>query len=123
MSKSRDLNPMERVLAQWAMEALNGPSIPDFDPEFSASFPNLWVLLTWPSVGDVERSPGSLSIAADGTGWRVSYYDPSARRRLAVVSPSLLEGLKKLDQEVTSPSAAWSGGKRKSTSFRKPKDV
>lgn len=122
MASKRELSEIEKRLAQWAQEALDGPQIPDFDPHFSSSFPNLWVLLTWPAIGHVERSPGTLSVAADGSGWRVSYYDPSARRRLAVVAQTLLDALATLDKAVVAPDAAWSGGKPRSSSFRKRKE-
>lgn len=117
----RELNPIEQRLAQWAQEAEDGPSIPDYDPEFSASFPNLWVLLSWRSIGNYDRSPGTLSVSADGTGWRLSYYDPSARRRCTVAANSLTEGLRKLDAAVGAPDTVWSGGKPRSQSFRKRK--
>ena len=84
MSKSKDLNPIERLLGQWAMEANGEALLPCHDPEFSASFPNLWMLLTWRAVGDFERAPGSLTVSADGAAWKLSYYDPSAKRRASV---------------------------------------
>jgi len=115
----RDLNPAETILARWAAEAANGSSLPDFDPEFSASFPNLWVFLTWSEVGQFSKAPGKVSIAAEGTGWKISYYDPSAKRGTAVVSGTLMEGLKKLDAALVSGDTVWSGGGTRNKGFKK----
>lgn len=122
MAKPRESNPFENVVAKWAQEAMHGPQLPDFDPDFSASFPSLWMFLTWREVGDLERAPGTLSVAVDGTGWRVSYYDPSARRRCSVLAPTLTDGLRRLDAAVVSPETVWSGGGSRNRGFRKRKD-
>lgn len=122
MPSKRDLSPAEETLVRFVKEAFNGEELADFDPEFSLLYPSLWMFLTWRQIGDVERSPGRLSMSVDGSCWRLSYYDPSAKRSTAVVAPSLADGLKRLDQAVTASDTVWTGGKKKNASFRKLKD-
>lgn len=97
------------------------PIMPDFDPDFAASFPNLWVFLTWRDVGDFQKLPGKLTIAADGTGWKATYYDPSARRGCSVFAPTLMDALRRLDCAVVAPDTAWSGGGGKRSGWTKKK--
>jgi hypothetical protein len=79
----RELSPAEALLAKWAAEHTDGQSIlPDFDADFSASFPNLWVFLTWTHVGKLQKEPGSITVRIDGTGWKLSYYDPTAKKAM-----------------------------------------
>lgn len=112
--EKRPLTPAEEVLAAWAQEAKHEqPLIPDWDPEFSASFPNLWVFLTWTTIGDLRKSPGSLSIRAEGTGWRLGYHDPSAKRSTAVVATGLMEGLRRLDAALVDPLTVWTSTDRR----------
>lgn len=114
------LTPAERVLAQWAQEATHEqPLIPDWDPEFSASFPNLWVFLTWSSVGSMAKSPGSLSLRAEGTGWRLGYHDPSAKRSTAVVAASVMEAFKRLDMALVDPMTVWTSTDRRKKGWTK----
>lgn len=117
--EKRELSPAEKLLAKWAGEANGQPSIPDFDAEFSASFPNLWILMTWTVVGDLEKLPGQIGFQADGSAWKVTYRDPSANRMIGVVATSFLEGLRKLDQEVVRDDAPWSGGKKRKRGWKK----
>lgn len=110
MAKKNDipLSPAESVLHKWALESVNGQAcLPDFDPDFSASFPNLWVFLTWTHVGRKLKQPGNITIRSEGTGWRVQYFDPSARRSCACVAPTLMDALKALDQAVVSEATVW----------------
>lgn len=118
----RELNPFESIIAQWAQEASDGPVMPEFDPEFSASFPNLWMFLAWREVGNLERTPGSLSLTLDGSGWRLSYYDPGSKRRCSVLAPSLTDALKRLDAAVVASDTVWSGGANRNRGFRKRKN-
>jgi len=123
MAKSKELNPAESILHQWALESMNGQaSLPDFDPDFSASFPNLWVFLTWKEVGQMKKQPGSVTIRADGTGWRLQYYDPAALRSCAVVGASLMECLRKLDAALVDPATVWNISNRQKRGWQKPKD-
>lgn len=105
------LNPAETVLARWASESKEQPSFPDFDPEFSASFPNLWVFLTWTQIGKAEKSPGAITLKADGSGWRLSYFDPAAKRGTAVVGQSLMDCLRRLDAALVAPDTVWSASR------------
>lgn len=117
-----ELSPAERVLAKWAAEADGqGVSIPDWDPEFSQSFPNLWVFLTWTQIGKKLKDPGSVSIRMEGTAWRLSYYDPAAKKSCVVVDTSLMGALKKLDGALVSNDTVWSG-KSRQRGFRTLKD-
>lgn len=112
--EKRELSPAERVLSNWAMEAKNEqPIIPDWDPDFSVTYPNLWVFLTWRSVGDMAKSPGSVTLRAEGTGWRAGYHDPSAKRSCAVVGTTLAETLKRLDVAVVDDLTVWTSTDRK----------
>jgi len=113
-------SPAEQLLRKWAEESENGQAmLPDFDADFSASFPNLWVLLTWRQVGVMEKQPGSITFRVDGTGWRVQYFDPTAKRSCAVVAETVLGGLKKLDLAVVAPDTVWTGGNRRGRTWRK----
>jgi len=104
----RELSPAEEVLHRWALESQNGQaSLPDFDPDFSASFPSLWVFLTWTDVGKLHKQPGSVTIRAEGTGWRLTYLDPTAKRRCSVLAPTLMDGLRKLDATVVARDTVW----------------
>lgn len=121
-SKREELSPAERKLAEWAEEAAGqGISIPDWDQEFSQSFPNLWVFLTWTQIGKVLKDPGSIRIQADGTAWRVQYYDPAAKKSCVVMDPSLMGALRKLDAAVVGTDTVWSG-KSRQRGFRKVKE-
>lgn len=115
MAKDKQpLTPAEKVLAGWAMEAkAEQPLMPDWDAEFSASFPNLWVFLTWTTVGQFKKAPGSMSVRADGTGWRIGYHDPTAKRSTAVVATTLMEGLRKLDAALVADGTVWTSTDRK----------
>jgi len=120
--EQRELSPAERVLAQWASEANEvGVGLPDWDPEFSMSFPNLWVFMTWTRIGKVQKDPGSVSMRVDGTGWRLTYYDPAARKSATVIDPTLMGALRKLDGALVSPDTVWSG-KSRTRGFRKVKE-
>lgn len=125
MAKSKpqhEMTPAERVLAQWAAESVEtGVGLPDWDPEFAASFPNLWVFLTWKQIGKMVKDPGSLSLRCDGTGWRVTYYDPAAKKSTAVVDSSLMNAFRKLDAALVSPDTVWSG-KSRQRGFRQLKE-
>jgi len=123
MAKQKEQNPVEIALARLAAEANGQALIPEYDPEFSASFPNLWAFLTWREVGDVEKDPGTLSIGVSGTGWKVSYYDPGAEKGCAVLAQTLMDGLRRLDQAVVSPDTLWTGGRRKTGFRRRQKPV
>jgi len=104
----RELSPAEVVLAKWAEEASGGQGmLPDFDGEFSASFPALWTFLTWTQIGKMKKEPGSVSMRAEGTGWKLTYYDPSALRSCSVASTTLMEGLRKLDAALVHPDTLW----------------
>lgn len=106
--QSKERSPAEELLHKWALESQGGQaSLPDWDAEFSASFPNLWVLLTWDQVGELRKLPGQITFKADGTGWRVTYLDQTAKRSTAVVAQQLLDGLRKLDLAVVHPDTVW----------------
>jgi len=106
--EKRELSPAESILHQWALQSQNGQaSLPDFDPDFSASFPNLWVFLTWEQVGQLRKEPGSVTVRAEGTGWVLRYYDATAKRSCAIVAASLMEGLRKLDAALVHPDTVW----------------
>lgn len=110
----RELSPAERVLVKWAEEARNEqPILPDWDPEFSVQYPNLWVFLTWNTVGNLTKSPGSLSLRADGTGWRAGYHDPSAKRSTAVAGATMAEALRRLDSALVDGQTVWTSTARK----------
>lgn len=121
MASKPPLSAAEALLRKWAAESVNGHGVPDYDPDFSNSFPNLWVLMTWREVGQLEKLPGTISFQADGSGWRLTYRDPTAKRSATVVAQTLLEGLKKLDACVVAEDTVWSGGRRGNTSWRKRK--
>jgi len=118
VAKQREQNPVEAALSRLAAEANGQAMIPEYDPEFSASFPNLWAFMTWREVGDQEKDPGSVSISVSGTGWKVAYYDPGAEKGCAVLAQTLMDGLRRLDAAVVSADTLWTGGRRK-TGFRK----
>lgn len=104
----REMTPAEMLLNKWAQEKENGqPIVPDHDPDFSASFPNLWVLLTWTTVGKLRKQPGSLSLRAEGTGWRATYLDPTAKRRCSALGATLMDTLRALDQAVVAQNTVW----------------
>jgi hypothetical protein len=115
------MNAAEVLLRKWAAESISGLGIPDFDPDFSASFPSVWVLMTWREVGTLEKQPGRISFTADGTGWRITYSDPTAKRSCTVVAPTLLEGLKKLDSALVAEDTVWSGRGARNQGWRKRK--
>lgn len=118
----RDLSPAEAVLAKWAHEAQDPQGImPDYDPDFSASFPNLWIFLTWREVGKFQKQPGSVSVRAEGTGWRLQYFDPTAKRSCAVLATTLMEGLRKLDQAVVSDETVWTSTDRRTKEWKERK--
>lgn len=121
MARSRDLTPAEAKLAQWVKESKDEPEDLAWDAEFSMQYPSLWLFLTWRTIGDVVRTPGRLSLQVDGTSWRLGYYDPSAKRSCAVVGATLADCLSRLNAALTAPETVWSGGKPKSTTFRKRK--
>lgn len=119
----REMTAAEAVLHKWAMESQNGQaSLPDFDPDFSASFPNLWVFLTWRHVGKLSKQPGSVTIRADGTGWRLTYLDPTAKRRCSVLASSLMEGLRALDSALVAGDTLWDSFGNRNRGWRKDKD-
>lgn len=118
----KDMHPAEALLARWAQESQGGQSmLPDWDADFSASFPNLWVLLTWDKVGKFMKQPGRLSFAVDGTGWRVEFMDPTAKRACAVVASTLMDGLKKLDAAVVHEETVWRSFSRGKRGWREEK--
>jgi len=121
MAKAKDLTPVEKTLHRLAQEADGQGRIPDFDPDFSASFPNLWAFLTWAYVGDLVKDPGSVTIKAEGTGWKVSYFDPAAERGCAVLAGTLMDGLRRLEAALVAEDTLWTGARRKS-GFRRRKD-
>lgn len=121
MAKSKELSVIEQAMARLAAESNGQGLIPDYDPDFSSSFPNIWAFLTWREVGDQEKDPGSVSIAASGTGWKVAYYDPAAEKGCAVLAATLMEGLKKLDAALVNAETLWTGGRRKTGWRRKTK--
>jgi len=107
------LSPAATVLAKWAAEADgNGVGIPDWDPDFSNSFPNLWVFLTWSQIGKKLKDPGSLSLRMDGSAWRLTYYDPAAKKSCTVQDPALMGALRKMDSALVHPDTVWSGKSR-----------
>jgi len=117
-----DMSPAEKLLAKWAAEKDGGQSlVPDWDADFSASFPNLWVLLTWDQVGKLKKQPGRLTLSVDGTGWRLTYMDPTAKRSTAVVQPTLMEALKKLDAQVVAPDTVWTSFGSRNRGWREEK--
>jgi len=122
MAKNRDISPAEMKLAQWAQEDGHEEVALDWDPEFALRWPALWVFLTWGAVGDVLRTPGRLSLSADGTSWRAGYFDPSARRSCAAVGTTLEDALSRLNSALTAPETVWSKGQPKQKGFRKKKD-
>lgn len=115
------VNPAEALLRRWAAESVNGAQIPDHDADFSNSFPNLWVLMTWREVGQLEKQPGVISVSADGSAWRMTYRDPTAKRSCTVVAQTLMEAFKKLDLAVVAEDTVWSGRKSQNSSWRKRK--
>jgi len=119
MAKSKELNPIEATMLRLASESNGQGTMPDFDAEFSASFPALWAFLTWKEVGDYNKAPGKLSLAVDGTAWRLSYYDPAARRGCSVRAVTLMQALACLDKALVDPNTPWTGGKSKSGWTRK----
>jgi hypothetical protein len=121
MASKREITPAEALLQRWAAESINGVGVPDFDPDFSNSFPNLWVLMTWREVGSLEKLPGRISFSADGTGWRVTYSDPTAKRSATVVAETLMGALRKLDEAIISADTVWSGRGTRNASWRKRK--
>jgi len=121
MAKQRELNPIEATMLRLAQESNGQSSLPDFDPEFSASFPNLWAFLTWREVADLQKAPGKLTVAVDGTAWRVSYFDPAAKRGCSARAFTLLGALKALDGALVDPQTSWTGGRSKS-GWTKKKD-
>ncbi len=121
MASKRETSPAEALLQRWAAESINGVGVPDFDPDFSNSFPNLWVLMTWREVGSLEKLPGRISFSADGTGWRVTYSDPTAKRSATVVAETLMGALRKLDEAIVSADTVWSGRGTRNASWRKRK--
>lgn len=121
MASKRETSPVEALLHKWAMESVSGQGIPDFDPDFSNSFPSLWVLMTWREVGNLEKQPGRISFSAEGTGWRLTYSDPTAKRSCTVVGETLLGTLKKLEHAVTAPDTVWSGRGSRNSAWRKRK--
>jgi len=121
MAKQRELNPAELKLSQFIQEATNDAEIAEWDAEFALSYPTLWVFLTWRQVGDVLRAPGRLSLTADGTSWRLGYYDPSAKRSCAVVGTSVADCLSRMNSALTAAETVWSGGTPKFRGFQKRK--
>jgi len=121
MASKRDLSPAEIKLSQFIQEATTDAEIADWDAEFALSYPTLWVFLTWRQVGDVLRAPGRLSLTADGTAWRLGYYDPSAKRSTAVVGATVADCLSRMNLALTAPETVWSGGQPKFRGFQKRK--
>jgi len=121
MASKQPLNPAEALLRRWAAESVNGHGIPDHDGDFSNSFPNLWVLMTWREVGNMEKSPGTISVQADGSAWRMTYRDPTAKRSCTVVAQTLMEAFRKLDHAVVAEDTVWSGRGSRNQSWRKRK--
>jgi hypothetical protein len=121
MANKREQTPAEALLHRWASESINGVGIPDFDADFSASFPNLWIMMTWREVGSLEKLPGRISFSADGTGWRLTYSDPTAKRSATVVAETLMGALSKLDRAIVSDDTVWSGRGVRNASWRKRK--
>lgn len=122
MAKERQPeNPVEALIRKWAHESKNGAMLPDFDPEFSASFPHLFSLLTWKEASGMLKAPGSITIQADGSAWKLTYRDPSSQRWTAVVAQTVMEGLRKLNEAIPHPDTVWNGGKRPQRDFREKK--
>lgn len=109
-------------MLRWAQQTDNGQAcLPDFDAEFSASFPNLWAFMTWTEVGEMMKDPGKVTVSVDGSAWKLAYYDPAARRGTSVVAKTLMDGFRALDAAVVHPDTVWTGGKRRPGWTRKKK--
>jgi len=105
----RDLGPAERLLLKWANVHKEGePEVADFDDEFSKTYPNLWVLLTWKAVGDLKKLPGTITIKTSGTAFEARYYDPTQKMGCAAIATTMREALARLDLAVVDANTVWS---------------
>lgn len=121
--EKRELSPAEKVLFKWASNAFSEqPIMPDWDPDFSASFPNLWTFLTWTGTEKVKKQPGRITLQVDGTGWKVTYHDPTERKSTSAVGTTLREALAKLDSQIVKEDAVWMGGGGRNRGWRKLKE-
>lgn len=113
MAKSREVTPVEAAMLRLAQESEGQGMLPDFDGTFASSYPALWAFLTWREVGQLQKAPGKLTLAVDGTAWRLAYYDPAARRGCSVRALTLLDALAALDKALLDPQTAWTAGRIK----------
>lgn len=118
---SREFSPAERVLIKWKEESEAQGVLPDFDPAFAAKYPNLWVFLTWREVQDASKDPGSFSCRIDGTGFKITYSDPTAKRSLTVVATTYEEAMKNLDLAIVADNQPWVIRGQRNRTWRKKK--
>ena len=113
--------PAHELLLKWSKEADGQPVMPDFDPQFSATYPNLWILMTWKEIDGKGKQPARLTMAVEGTGWTLRLADPTAKRSLVAAAPTLLDALRKLEEWIPHPDCPWQVRGNRNTGWKKLK--